>query len=310
MADVPALEFEAALPTGVPASGASARVWGVARRLLSFVVILLVLVLLWEGYKLLGAATNNTVPFTSIRLPVRSDDKSMPHIWNMVGALFRPAQRGNADTLLIVLLRAAWFTWQEAALGFIMGSLIGFALGAVFGRSALLERGLMPYVVVSQTVPLLAIAPMIVIWGGRLNFPAWLSVSIISAYLTFFPVTINTLRGLRSPQPAAVELMRSYAASESQILWKLRVPAALPYIFTALRISATASVIGAVVGELPSGIGEGLGRALLTFSYYYVSGPEKLYAAILIAALVGIVFVGLVSGAERALLPAQRRLAE
>ncbi len=309
MADVAALELEAARPARVSAA-APGRVLAGARRVLSFLLILLVLVGLWEGYKLLGAATNNTVPFTSLRLPVRSDDKSMPHVWNIVGALLRPAQRGNPDTLLIVLLRAAWFTWQEAGLGFLMGSLIGFTLGAIFGRSPLLERGLMPYVVVSQTVPLLAFAPMIVIWGGRLNFPAWLSVSIISAYLTFFPVTINTLRGLRSPQPAAVELMRSYAASEGQILWKLRVPAALPYIFTALRISATASVIGAVVGELPSGIGEGLGRALLTFSYYYISGPEKLYAAILIAALVGIVFVGVISLAERAILPAQRRLAE
>ena len=310
MADVAALELEGGLAAGARPASAPGRIWANTRRLLSFLLILLVLVGLWEGYKLLGAATNNTVPFTSLRLPVRSDDKSMPHIWNMVAALLRPAQRGNPDTLLIVLLRAAWFTWQEAALGFVMGSLVGFALGAVFGRSPLLERGLMPYVVVSQTVPLLAIAPMIVIWGGRLNFPVWLSVSIISAYLTFFPVTINTLRGLRSPQPAAVELMRSYAASEGQILWKLRVPAALPYIFTALRISATASVIGAVVGELPSGVGDGLGRALLTFSYYYISGPEKLYAAILIAALVGIVFVGAVSLAERAVLPAQRRLAE
>ena len=282
----------------------------VTRRALSFLLILLVLVALWEGYKLLGVATQDTIPFTSMHLPVQSDDRSMPHIWSIVGSLLKPAQRGNPDILLTVLLRAAWFTWQEAATGFVIGSVIGFALGAVFGRSALLERGLMPYVVASQTVPLLAIAPMVVIWGGRLNWPPSLSVAIISAYLTFFPVTINTLRGLRSPQPMAVELMRSYAASEGQILWKLRVPAALPYIFTALRISATASVIGAVVGELPSGISQGLGRALLTFSYYYSSGPEKLFAAVLIAALVGIVFVVAVSLVERLFLPTERRLTD
>jgi NitT/TauT family transport system permease protein len=301
-----ALEATEAGPSGQWPSHANA----VIRQVLSFLLIMLVLAALWEGYKLLGAATHDGIPFTTLRLPVRADDRSMPHIWNILGALFRPAQRGNPDLLLTVLLWAAWFTWQEAATGFVIGSLIGFALGAVFGRSTLLERGLMPYVVASQTVPLLAIAPMVVIWGGRLNWPPSLSVAIISAYLTFFPVTINTLRGLRSPQPMAVELMRSYAASEGQILWKLRVPAALPYIFTALRISATASVIGAVVGELPSGIGQGLGRALLTFSYYYISGPEKLYAAILIAALVGIVFVTAVSLVERLVLPAERRLAD
>ena len=151
---------------------------------------------------------------------------------------------------------------------------------------------------------------MVVIWGSRLNWPAWWSVSVISAYLTFFPVTINTLRGLRSPNPTALELMRSYAASEMQVLWKLRLPAALPYIFTALKVSAAASVIGAVVGELPSGIQGGLGRVLLTFSYYFSLGPEKLYAAIFGAAMLGILFAAMIAVAERLVLPESRRLAE
>jgi len=155
-------------------------------------------------------------------------------------------------------------------------------------------------------VPLLAVAPVIVIWSSRVNWPAWAAVAVISAYLTFFPVTINTLRGLRSPAPTALELMRTYAASEWETLWKLRVPAALPYLFTALKISATASVIGAIVGEFPVGIGDGLGRALLTFSYYYVSGPEKLFGAIIVAALLGITFVGIVAGVERLVLRGAR----
>jgi NitT/TauT family transport system permease protein len=302
-----ALEVEAA-PLAPRARPSPA--WLAGRRALAFLLVLLALAAAWEGYKALGAATKNRIPFTDIRLPVRSDDQSMPHLWDMAAALGKPAQRGSETTLGELLLRAAWFTWREAALGFAMGSVVGFALGAVFGRSTLLERGLMPYVVASQTVPLLAIAPMVVIWGAQLGWPATVSVSIIAAYLTFFPVTINTLRGLRSPQPAAVELMRSYAATEWQILWKLRVPAALPYLFTALKISATASVIGAIIGELPTGIGDGLGRALLTFSYYYISGPEKLYAAIFVAALVGIVFVSIVMLAERVMVPAERRLSD
>jgi len=280
------------------------------RRAVSGLVILILLGALWEGYKALGAATLGKIPLTTIDLPVRPDDKSMPHLWTIIGALFQPARRGGEETLLVIIARAALFTWREAGVGFVVGSGVGFALGALLGRFLWLERSLMPYLVASQTVPLLAIAPMIVIWGGQLNWPAWGSVTLISAYLTFFPVTINTLRGLRSPNPTAVELMRSYAASEMQILWKLRLPAALPYIFTALKISAPASVIGAIVGELPSGIADGLGRVLLTFSYFYISGPEKLYAAILGAAGLGIVFTVLVVGLERWVVPPERRLAE
>ena len=150
---------------------------------------------------------------------------------------------------------------------------------------------------------------MIVIWGGSGAWPAWLvnafflddagfSVAIISAYLTFFPVTINALRGLRSPDPAAVELMRSYAATETRYSPSCGCRRRSPYVFTALKISATASVIGAIIGELPAGLGDGLGRSLLTFSYYHISGPEKLYAAIIVSALLGITFVSLVAIAE------------
>jgi NitT/TauT family transport system permease protein len=187
--------------------------------------------------------------------------------------------------------------------GFVFGGVLGFVLGVVFAHSGLLERGLMPYVVASQTVPILAIAPMVVIWLQA----GWLSVAVIAAYLTFFPVTINTLRGLRSPDPAAVELMHSYAASRWEVLWKLRVPAALPYIFTALKVSATASVVGAIIGELPSGIRGGLGGAILNFNSYYVSGPGRLWAAILASAAVGIAFYLLVTISETLVLRRRQR---
>lgn len=278
------------------------------RRAISLGLVLLVLCGLWEGYKAVGEATGNKIPFTDINLPVRSTDNSMPHVWQMVGTLFEPARRGGDEILLVILLRNALFTWREALVGFAIGSLVGFTLGVIFVHSSLLERGLMPYVVASQTVPLLAIAPMVVIWGSRLGWPAWISVTVISAYLTFFPVTINTLRGLTSPEATALELMRSYAASRWEVLWKLRVPAALPYIFTALKISATTSVIGAIVGELPSGIPDGLGRSLLTFAQYFSTGPEKLFAAVLISALLGIAFFGVVALIERLVIPPSRRL--
>ncbi|MBM2851329.1 MAG: transporter permease subunit, partial [Anaerolineales bacterium] len=127
----------------------------------------------------------------------------------------------------------------------------------------------------------------------------WVPVAVISAYLTFFPVTVNTLRGLLSPEPMALDLMRSYAAPPWAVLWKLRVPAALPYIFTALKVSATGSVVGAIVGELPSSRSDGLAAAILRASGNYASEPEKLWAAIVMASLVGILFFAAIALLER-----------
>jgi NitT/TauT family transport system permease protein len=233
----------------------------------------------------------------------------MPHVWDMVIELFRPVRRGG-NMLILDLVTRSIFTLREAFAGFVAGGVFGFGLSVLFVRSTLLERAFMPYVVASQTVPIIAIAPMVVVWGGRLDIPQWLSVAVISAYLTFFPVAINTLRGLRSPDPNAMELMRSYAAKPSEVLWKLQVPSALPYIFTALKISATASIIGALIGELPAGFGEGLGRALLTFSSQFGARSVKLYATVIITAIVGIAFVGLVVYVEKRVVAAPRAYEE
>lgn len=281
---------------------------GAVRRTGAFLGVLAVLAVLWEGYKWMGQTTGGTWPLTDVALPVRTNDRSMPHLWDIVAALLRPARRGADDSLLALLLQAALYTWRSAVIGFAAGSLVGFGLGVLFVRSRLAERGLMPYVVASQTVPVIAIAPILVVWGGRLDLPKWVPVAVISAYLAFFPVAINTLRGLRSPAATATELMRSYAASPRQELWKLQVPAALPYMFPALKIAATASIIGAIVGELPAGLSEGLARAILSFASSFSSAPEKLFASVLVATLLGIAFVGLVALAERLLIPPSRRL--
>ena len=291
-----------------------------------FIFIVLLLALFWEAYKLLGAPgggayLRGTVPVQAdngkpvgilcgsvglceVELPVRADDRAMPHVWDILQTIFEPPRRGSDTILLTILLRASLFTLQEAVFGFLFGGCLGFVLGVAFAHSGLLERGLLPYVVASQTVPLLAIAPMVVIWLGG----SWFSVAVIAAYLTFFPVTINTLQGLRSPEPTAIELMHSYAATPWEILWKLRVPAALPYIFTALKVSATASVVGAIIGELPSGIADGLGRVILNFNQYYATGPEKLWAAILFASLTGMAFFLVISLLER--LVVQRQVSD
>jgi len=198
-----------------------------------------------------------------------------------------------------VLGHSALFTAKEALVGFLLGGAFGFLIGVLLAHSRLLQRGFLPYIVASQTIPILAIAPMVVVWLGGRGFPGWFSVSVIAAYLTFFPVTINTLRGLTSVDPRALELMRSYAASPLEILWKLRIPTSLPYLFAALKIAATACVVGAIIGELPASIQDGLGGAILNFNQYYSLEPESLWATNLIAALLGIGFYLVIAGIEK-----------
>ena len=266
-------------------------VFRAARSVLSFLVVIGALAVLWEVVKLLGGDPTEawTPPF---QWTVASD-LNMPHVWDIAASFVEPAQR-NGPPLGIVLVNAGFFTFREAFGGFVFGALLGLALAIVFVHSRILERALVPYVVASQTVPIIAIAPVVVIWlrGG------WLAVAVISAYLTFFPVTIAGLRGLRSPDPRALELMRSYASSSRDVLLKVRLPAAAPYLFAAFKVAATASVVGAIIGELPSGIRDGLGGAILNFNQFYVSGPPKLWAAIMVAAVVGIGFFALVRAAE------------
>ncbi len=269
------------------------------RRVISFTGVVVVLAATWELYKVVWGGLGWTEP-------VDPGNVVMPHTWDMIAELFRPIRTGG-DLLILELARRSFWTLREAVVGFSIGGVVGFGLGVLFVRSTMAERAFMPYVVASQTVPILAIAPMVVVWGGRLSIPQWLSVSIISAYLTFFPVAINTLRGLRSPDPTALELMRSYAAKPGEVLWKLQVPSALPYIFTALKVSATASVVGALIGELPAGFQDGLGRALLQFSQQFAVRSTALYATVIITALVGILFVGAVTFVEHRLVDASRR---
>ncbi len=280
--------------TSIAAERPRAGVAGVdpaVRRGLLRVAVLGLLWGLWEGYRALGIHFGWTHPFVV-------DDTSMPHIHTVIRALFeRP--NPEAPLLVVTLLKAAAFTAKEAALGFAMGATGGFVLGALLAHSRMLQRGFLPYVVASQTVPILAIAPMVVVWLSSVHVTAWISVAVISAYLTFFPVAISTLRGLQAADHRAVELMRSYAANRWTVLWKLRFPTSLPYLFSALRISATASIVGAIIGELPSSISGGLGGAILNFAQYYSFQPQNLWATNIIAALLGISFFLLVVAAEK-----------
>jgi len=258
------------------------------------VIAVAVLVGLWEAYRRTWMAADWTWPFAV-------NSTTMPGVWTILNAFGEPAQV-NQPALATILWHKTLFTAKEAVFGFAIGAIVGFALGVLLAQWRVLQRGFMPYIVGSQTIPILAIAPMVVIWvNPKLPGPlqGWGAVAVIAAYLTFFPVAINTLRGLESADPRALELMRSYAASDWAVLWKVRVPTSLPYIFTALKIAATASVVGAIIGELPSGLQSGLGGAILNFNQYYSIEPQELWATNIVAALLGITFFLVVVLAEK-----------
>jgi NitT/TauT family transport system permease protein len=234
-------------------------------------------VALWEGSK------------AFLALPTHM----LPHIHEILGDFLR--ETGAGERWLWIMAHNAGYTAFESLIGFALGGVTGLVLAAAFGSSRLLERGLLPYVIASQTVPILAIAPMVVVWLGT----SWFSKAVIAAYLTFFPVTLHVLRGLKAVDPDALDLMRALAAPPRQVFFKLRFPAALPHLFTALRISATASVIGAIVGELPVGSRFGMGVVIINAAQYYNWRPTNLWAAILVAALMGIGFYHAVAALER-----------
>ena len=262
-----------------------------ALRAFAFVAGLAILWGLWEGYRWLGMREHWTWPFTV-------NNVNMPHIHSILQAFDKPLQPGGPP-LRHYLFHYALFTGKEALAGFALGAVVGFLLAVVLAHSTLLRRGVVPYIVASQTVPLLAIAPMVVLGLGTKGVTPWISVAVIAAYLTFFPVAIATLRGLHAVDHRALELMRSYAASPWTVLWKLRFPTALPYLFTALKVSATASIVGAIIGESPSSIAGGLGGAILNFAQYYSFQPQNLWATNIIAAALGIAFFLVVVVAEK-----------
>jgi NitT/TauT family transport system permease protein len=285
------------------------------QRIAGLIVVLVALVVLWEGAKWLGGdpwrihATMAGIQIDYEHVPPFAwriaDDLSLPHVWDIVRAFVDPAQRGGPP-LAVVLAGQAAFTLAEAFAGFVIGGLLGLALGVFFVHSRLAERALVPYVVASQTVPILAIAPLVVVAIKA----DWLSVMAVAAYLTFFPVTIASLRGLRAVDPRAIELFRSYAASRRQILWQLRLPTSVPYLFAGFRVAAAASIIGAIIGEQTAGVSSGLGSAILNYNQYYVSAPERLWATIVMCTILGLFFFGAINIAEAIVMRGRYRPVE
>jgi NitT/TauT family transport system permease protein len=262
-----------------------------------FVAALALVAVIWETYKALGPEDGGQL--LGVRILPRTSEYAMPHVWEMFSRFGRPEVRGSDRTVLVAVLAGAWYSFRLSVAGFVLGAAIGVWLAVLMARFKWVQRGVLPYLVVSQTVPLIALAPLIVSWGGKLEigafvWPRWMSVSVLGAFLAFFPIAVGTLRGLAAAPAASVELMQSYAASWTKTLFKLRFPTAVPYMVPAFRLGASASVIGVVVAEISTGLRGGIGRLIIEYAREATGDPAKVYTAIFGAAALGLVMAGAV----------------
>lgn len=198
----------------------------------------------------------------------------------------------------------AWVTLSSTLLGFAFGTLLGIVLAVGIVHVKTLDRSLMPWVIASQTIPILAIAPMIIVVLGHLGLTGLVPKAIISMYLCFFPITIGMVKGLRSPDILQLDLMKTYSASNSNVFWKLRIPASIPYLFTSLKVAVAISLVGAIVAELPTGAVQGLGARLLAGSYY--GQTIQIWSALVVASILGMMLVWAVGFAEKLTLRQMR----
>jgi NitT/TauT family transport system permease protein len=263
-----------------------------------FALALLLVAAFWELYKVIGPQDGGTI-FGWTILP-RANDTAMPHVWEMFSRYGQPENRASSTPIAMIVLQGAWFTFRIALAGFALGAVVGLGLAILMARYKVVERGLLPYLVLSQTVPLIALAPLVVSWGGKLHvgafeWPRWLSAAVLGAFLAFFPIAVGTLKGLTSTPPASLELMDSYAASWRQTLVKLRFPAAMPYIVPSLKLAATASVVGVVVAEISTGLAGGIGRLIIEYAREATSDPAKVFTAVFGAAALGLLMAGIVA---------------
>lgn len=195
------------------------------------------------------------------------------------------------------LVYHAWVTLSSTLAGFALGTLLGIAIAVGVVHVLALDRSLMPWIIASQTVPILAIAPMVVVVFAAIGVTGLIPKALISTYLSFFPVAVGMVKGLRSPELLHLDLMKTYNASRWQVFWKLRVPTSVPFLFTSMKVAIAASLVGAIVAELPTGAVAGIGSKLLTGSYY--SQTIDIWATLIAASVVAVLLVNAVGLAAR-----------
>lgn len=261
--------------------------------------------LLWEGYKFLGPAEGVVVggdgsAGSGVMILPRTHDRAMPHVWDMVARLFQSTSGGDTPPLWVTVASAALVTLGIAAVGWVIGVIVGGLLGLAMQRWRLVEWGLLPWIVVSQIVPLIAFAPVVNAIGNQIDrggtpWPQWLSVAVIASYLAFFPVAIGMLRGLSAPDRIHLDLMRTYASGYWSTLTRLRIPAAVPYLLPALRLAAANAVLGAVVAEVSIGMRGGIGRMLIQLAGQASSDPAAPWGPTFGSIALGLIAAGSVA---------------
>ncbi len=213
-------------------------------------------------------------------------------LWDTV-AMKKPTSKRS-------LVYHAWVTMSATVLGFGLGTLLGFALAVGIVYNRVMDKSVMPWVIASQTIPILAIAPMIIVVLNAIGISGLLPKAMISMYLSFFPVVVGMVKGLRSPDSMQLDQMRTWSATRAQEFWRLRLPASMPYLFASMKIAMAASLVGAIVGELPTGAVAGLGARLLAGSYY--GQTIQIWSALLMAAALAAALVGLIGLIQRVTL--------
>ncbi|EOM74887.1 ABC transporter permease subunit [Rhodococcus rhodnii] len=287
-----------------PASRVARRTPRSWRRPATGVAALALVVIVWEAVKFLVPAQG--VSIAGVPVLPRTGDGALPHVWSVLAVVVDPVAGAGSESVGAVLVRTTATSFGLAAGAFVLGAAVGLLLAVAMERFGLVERAVLPYVILSQTVPLIALAPLVAGWGGRIAIAGqpwqpWMSIVVIASYLAFFPVAIGMLAGLRAPSKASEELLYCCAAGWWATLVKLRLPASVPHLIPALRLAAAAAVIGTIVAEISTGMSGGIGRQIIVFSQQATGDASRLYAAVLAAAVLGLVVTGLVGLLERAL---------
>jgi NitT/TauT family transport system permease protein len=292
-----------------PPRSAAARVAGLRHDAVPIAVVVLAVLVLWYGAAVwlnapgaIERVLDPEGPWTwrdlvSVTLGMERPVMPAPH--QVAVDFYRSLTEWPVDSPRNLLYHVA-VTGQSTLLGFVMGTAFGLLLSVLIVHSRTLDRALLPWIVASQTVPVLAIAPIVLVILGSLGFSGTAPKAVIAMYLCFFPVTVAMVQGLRSPQKIETEMMHTYAASRWQALWLLRLPAALPFLFPALRVGIAAGLVGAMVAELPTGAVAGLGARLLTGSYY--GQTVQIWSALVMSALLGLALTAAVALVERVVL--------
>ncbi|WP_218133417.1 ABC transporter permease [Albimonas donghaensis] len=249
----------------------------------------------WERDQAARAKTE--VPFATMLANTMAQDRPVLPVPHQVAVEIWETTFEKKITSKRSLVYHGWITLSATMLGFVFGTALGMALAVGIVHNRAMDLSVMPWVIASQTVPILAIAPMIIVVLNAVGLSGLIPKALISTYLSFFPVAVGMVKGFRSPDAIQLDLMRTWSADRGQVFWKLRWPAATPYLFASLKVAVAASLLGAIVGELPTGAVAGLGARLLAGSYY--GQTVQIWSALFAAAALAAVLVALVGLAGR-----------